>query len=50
MICVSTLEMKGGGEMLQNIFFTVSTRAGGYEQEVEGARNGGNIRVLKLRI
>ena len=40
MICVSTLEMEGGGEMLQEIFFTVSTcrwrrTRDGKQQEME---------------
>ena len=38
MICVSILEMEGGGEMLQEILFTVSTLAGGEEKEMESGK------------
>ena len=50
MICVSTLEMEGGGEMSQEIFFTVSTLSGGEEQEMESDKKWRKYEVFKLRI
>ena len=50
MICVSTLEVEGGGEMLQDTVFTVYTLADRGEQVVECINKWRAISGLKLRI